>query len=74
MTKKTFRDDFGNHAEIVEGRGLPYKGASEKVPEFVLTCFSDYDGGKMYYLSIYETFADALAKLKTFSAGTFKAI
>lgn len=66
-----FRDGFGNRATIEEKRIKPYNGATHTEPAFVLSCFADYDGGELYFLSVYPSFYDARQKLKTFSAGTF---
>ena len=70
-TPTIFRDGFGNRATIEEKRIKPYNGATHTEPAFVLSCFADYDGGEMYFLSVYPSFYDARQKLKTFSAGTF---
>ena len=71
---KIFCDDFGNVASIAEGKGRPYKDAPELVTEYTLALFAKYDNNKMYFLSVYETEADAREKLKEFSCGTFKEI
>lgn len=65
-------DDFGNRAEIEKIRLYPYKGAPQKVPGYMVSCFGMYqDAGLMYHRSIFETLKDAENDIKKLSCGTF---
>ena len=66
-----YKDDFGNYANILYGRGKAYKNGP-LADEYTLILYAGYDNNKMYFLSIYETYEKALEKLKEFSCGTFK--
>lgn len=39
---------------------------------YQLKCFAMYDGGQMYFCSIYDTKENAIKKLKEFSNGTLR--
>ena len=66
------RDDYGNSAVIQKIECLPYMGAPQRVEGYQLTCYADYDGGMVYFLSLYDSKEAALEKLSSFSGGTFK--
>ena len=70
----TYKDDFGNSAVIQEKFLLPFKGSQYKEKAFVLSLYSDYDGGFMYHRSVHESLTQAEEKLGTFSCGTFKEV
>lgn len=67
-----FFDNFENMATIEKIKILPHKDATEKETAYRLQCFAMYDGGQMYFCSIYDTKENAIKKLKEFSNGTFK--
>lgn len=75
MEKKItkYRDDFGNAAIIEEMKILPYKGAKKREKAFRLSCMAEYDS-ILYFVTIYETKKEALARLSEFSCGTFKEV
>lgn len=70
----TFYDLFGNAAILDEIKILPYNGTLERSTAHRLRCYANYDGGRLYFLSLYATEREALAKLDGFSCGTFKAV
>ena len=74
MKKCFISEQFGNSATIEESRGYPYKGAAEKQQEFILSCYADYDNGKMYHLSIHETYDEAYSRMMKISCGKWKEI
>lgn len=70
----TYKDEYGNRATIQEKFLLPFMGSQYKEKAFVLSLYSDYDGGFMYYRSVHESLTLAEKKLHTFSNGTFKEV
>lgn len=64
---------FGNSAKIERGEGRAYKGAP-LTTEYSLACYADYDRGKLYHFSVYETFEEAYNKLMTLSCGDWKEV
>ena len=68
----TYKDEYGNRATIQEKFLLPFMGSQYKEKAFVLSLYSDYDGGFMYHRSVNESLTLAEKKLHTFSNGTFK--
>lgn len=42
------------------------------VKTYKLSCFSMYDGGFCYHVSIYETEEEAIAEMMKLSCGTWK--
>lgn len=71
MTIAIYHDDFHNTARIEKGRGPAYyKGPV--CDKYRLILSADYDNNEIYYVSTYETKADAEHKLSTFSCGTFR--
>jgi hypothetical protein len=72
---RVFKDIFHNTAYIKEICIYPYYGAKELEKGYRLILKSDYDStDSIYYLSIFQSMAAALNKLKEFSCGTFKEI
>lgn len=69
---KKYKDNFGNTAKLEEKMIFPYKGANVKSTAYVLTISADYDNDFVYFVSVYETYDEALEKLRTLSCGTFK--
>jgi hypothetical protein len=72
ITKTILHDDYGNTATIKEKYLLPYKGATRKEKGYILTLTSDYDNDMVYFVSIYESFDEAMKKLNNFSCGTWR--
>lgn len=66
------RDDYGNSAVIRKIECLPYIGAPQRTEGYQLTCHADYDGARVYFLSLYDSKEAALKKLSSFSGGTFQ--
>lgn len=69
---KNYKDKFGNAAKIEPVKIYPYKGAETKIKGFRLWVYSEYDKNFVYFVSVYESFAEAENKLKELSCGTFK--
>lgn len=69
---KTYRDDFHNKATIKKVYILPYFGAKHEEKAYKLSCFSMYDDGFCYHVSIYETEEKAIAEMMKLSCGTWK--
>ena len=74
MIKRFISEKYGNSATIEKSRGLAYKGAPQRTEEYILSCYADYDNGKMYYRAIYESYEAARNKLNTISCGLWKEI
>ena len=66
-----FKDDFHNRAVIEQVITAPYYGA-KKETAYRLIC-ADEDNF-IYFVSVYETVTEAMEKLKSLSAGTFKEV
>lgn len=69
---KTYRDDFYNKATIEKVYILPYFGAKHEEKAYKLSCFSTYNEGFCYYVSVCETEEKAVAEMMKFSCGTWK--
>lgn len=69
---KIYFDKFSNMATITTKKMLPYEGTRVRQQSFVLKVYALYDKNFLYFLSVYETEAEALKKLSEFSCGTFK--
>ena len=70
----TFKDDYGNTARIIVDQVYPYKGASKKETSFKLIISADYENDDIYFVSRFDDIRRLLAKLSSFSCGTFKGI
>ena len=66
-----FKDDFHNRAVIEQVVTAPYYGA-KKQKAYRLIC-ADAENF-VYFVSVYETVTEAMEKLKSLSAGTFREI
>lgn len=70
---KSFKDDFGNVANITKGKALPYKDAPHKKMLYRLSLYATYNH-LVYHVSIYESMEDVLKQLNEFSCGTWKEV
>lgn len=66
-----WKDDFENKANIEEVFVKAHKDAKQE-KAYRLSCYAEYNEDFCYYVSVFETVADAEQKLAEFSCGTFK--
>lgn len=70
--KTILHDDYGNTATIVEKYILPYRESPQKEKGYILTLTANYDNDMVYFVSIYETYDEAMKHLNEFSCRTWK--
>ena len=66
-----WKDSYGNRATIEE----VFVKANKEVKQekaYKLSCYAEYNDDFCYYVSVFETLADAETKIAEFSCGTFK--
>ena len=71
---QVFHDLYDNTAILQGVKVFPYSGAAMRKASYRLLVKSDYDGGFVYFVSVYETKEQALEKLKEMSGGTFREV
>ena len=69
---RIFKDIFGNTACITRRLGFPHRDAKNKIYGYKLTLSADYNGGDVYFVTIYPSEEDALRQLRKFSCNTWQ--
>lgn len=69
---RIFKDIFGNTACITRRLGFPCRDAKNKIYGYKLTLSADYNGGDVYFVTIYPSEEDALRQLRKFSCNTWQ--
>ena len=52
---RIFKDIFGNTACITRRLGFPHRDAKNKIYGYKLTLSADYNGGDVYFVTIYPS-------------------
>jgi hypothetical protein len=61
---RVYHSKFRNTAKIEEVNIFPYCEAPKRQPAFRVSISSDYDGGFLFHVSVYETLKEALNALE----------